>query len=429
MKPRSALLAALVIALLAVRPHPLAGQEAITLTLATSEPARFQASAVRYMDANPDVTVRVLRVATDDLALYQQALAAHTPDIDLYDIEITWSGLFARHLFDIHAALPAEATGAFFPALIEAFTVDGRLVGLPYQIDAGVLYSRADLLAKYGYDAPPATWDALTAMAAAIQEGERAAGNAAFWGYVWQGERYEGLVCNALEWQFASGGGHILDASGQPEVNNAGTRAALARAAAWVGAISPPGVTTYVEEDARQVWRAGNAAFMRNWTYVAQDAAGSAGASDLIVSPLPAGDAGASGGCLRGRALAVSRYSPHLREAVALAAFLAGEREQRLRALEHAINPALPALYHDPDMLAVVPWLGQLEAAFTNPVARPANAAGAAYDAVARAYAAAIHAALTGEATPANAMARLEEELTDILHADTELEPTATPAD
>src|SRR5690606_197852 len=124
---------------------------------------------------------------------------------------------------------------------------------------AGVLYSRADLLAKYGYDAPPVTWDALTAVAAAIQEGERAAGNTAFWGYVWQGERYEGLVCNALEWQFASGGGRILDASGQPEVNNAGTRAALTRAAAWVGAISPPGVTTYVEEDARQVWRAGNA--------------------------------------------------------------------------------------------------------------------------------------------------------------------------
>src|SRR5690606_12573396 len=106
MKPRSALLAALVIALLAARPHPLAGQEAVTLTLATSEPARFQASAARYMDANPDVTVRVLRVASDDLALYQQALAAHTPDIDLYDIEITWPGLFARHLFDMHAALP-----------------------------------------------------------------------------------------------------------------------------------------------------------------------------------------------------------------------------------------------------------------------------------------------------------------------------------
>ncbi len=418
------------LALQAFSPPSQAGQEPITLTLATGQPELFEASVARYMAANPDVTVRILSTPgapTGQLALYQQALNAHSPDVDLYDIEITWPSLLARHLADLRPFLDDGAVDRYFPALIGESTIEGRLVALPYIVDAGVLYSRADLLEKYGYAAPPATWDALEAMAQAIQQGEREAGNAGFWGFLWQGERYEGLTCNALEWQYAEGGGRILDDAGRPQVNNTATLAALERAAAWPGFISPPAVTALVEEDTRLLWRAGYAAFMRHWTYVARNET----TFDFTVSPLPAGDSGQSGGCLRGWALAVSSYSRRPVQAAALAVFLAGEEEQRRRALDSDANPTLAALYDDADMLSAAPWLADLKAVFTGAVPRPAKVAGAAYDQVSGAYAAAVHQALTGEVDPADALEDLERELAALLPTPTSAperpEPVGTP--
>ena len=60
---------------------------------------------------------------------------------------------------------------------------------------------------------------------------------------------------------------HIVEPDKRVTINNPNAIKALDTAHKWVGTISPAGVTIYGEEEARNVWQAGNAAFMRNWPY------------------------------------------------------------------------------------------------------------------------------------------------------------------
>ena len=169
--------------------------------------------AERWNAANPDIQVRLIEgpvSATDRYGLYLQAFQAQSTDIDVMQIDVIWPGDLAEHLIDFNEYGGAEAVAGDFPAIVQNNTVDGRLVGLPWFTDGGLLYYRSDLLEKYGFSGPPATWDELEQMAQTIQDGERAEGNQDFWGYVWQGAPYEGLTCDALEWVYSSGGGTII---------------------------------------------------------------------------------------------------------------------------------------------------------------------------------------------------------------------------
>ncbi len=388
-----------------------------------------QAAAARYMEQNPGVTVNVLDtpdMADDRLGLYLQFFEAQSPEVDVYQIDVIWPGDLEVHFVDLFEYGAADVVGEHFPAIVENNTVDGRLIAIPWFTDAGLLYFRTDLLEKYGFDGPPATWSELTEMAQTIQDGERAEGNSDFWGFVWQGNAYEGLTCDALEWIASNDGGSIIEPDGTISVNNANAIEVIDLAASWVGTISPPGVTGFDEEAARNMWQAGNAAFMRNWPYAYSlgEQAGSAVAGVFDVSPLPAGDAagGTPAATLGGWQLGVSRYSNNPELAADVALFLASYDEQKIRAVEGSLNPTIMALYEDEDVLAAVPFFGSLYDVFINAVARPSTATAPDYAQVSSAFYSAIHSVLTGQEDAATALALLEFDLIELTGF-----PTATP--
>ena len=349
--------------------------------------------------------------AGERLALYQQLLAAGSPDIDVLQIDVVWPGILARHLLDLRP-YAGERPAADFASIIANDTVRGRLVAMPWFADVGLLYYRKDLLAKYGVEVPR-TWAALAAAARRIQDAERAAGKTRMWGFVWQGRAYEGLTCDALEWIASQGGGRIVEPDGTISVDNARAAQALTAAAGWVGTISPRGVLNYAEEEARGVFQSGNAVFMRNWPYARAlaESAGSPVRGLVGVAALP-GDIGALGGAQ----LAVSRYSRHPRLAASLVMALTGRAEQKRRALAGGFNPTLPVLYRDAEIRRANPYYGVMAQALAHAVARPAAVAGARYNRVSSAFANAVHAVLAGQADAPSALRSLEGQLMRISH-------------
>ena len=353
--------------------------------------------------------------ALDYLTEIRQDLETGSSDIDVYLIDVIWPRILAEHALNLADYIPAAVIEQHPPAIVENNTVDGKLVALPHFIDVGLLYYRPELLAKYGFEGPPVTWAELEAMALTIQTGERQAGHTEFWGFVWQGQNYEGLTCNALEWQFAHGGGRIIEPDGTITVNNPQTIAAFERAAGWVGTISPPDVTIYLEEDARGVWQSGHAAFMRNWPYAVAlgNQTGSPVKDKFAVTVLPPGGVRPAA-TLGGWQLMASKYSKQPELAVKLVQRLTGREVQKAQAITAASLPSYEALYGDPDVLAAWPYLAGLLPVVKSAVARPSTVTGAQYVEVSAAYHNHVHAILTGDVSAAEGVARLEAELVDI---------------
>ena len=350
--------------------------------------------------------------SSDRFSLYVQLLASRSPDIDVLQIDVVWSGMLATHLADLGPSLTSHVKG-MFPALVRNNSVDGRLVAIPWYIDAGVLFYRRDLLEKYGFS-PPETWEQMTRAATEIQRRERAAWRRGMWGYVFQGKAYEGLTCNALEWVASHRGGVFIDENRRITANNPRARAALQLAANWVGTIAPRGVLNYDEEASRGVFQTGNAVFMRNWPYAwaLAQGEGSPVRGQVGVVALPkGGQSGQHAGALGGWQLAVSRYSRHREEAIDLVRYLTSAEVQKVRAVRGSYNPTIIALYKDRDILKANPFFGTLFPSFMDAVPRPARQAGARYNQVSDAIWRTAHDVLSGNSRATPALVELEETL------------------
>ena len=353
---------------------------------------------------------------TDNLALLRQQFAAKSSDLDVIMIDVVWPGVIKDHLVDLKP-YSKGAESKHFPAIVANNTVGGKLLGMPWFTDAGLLFYRKDLVEKYGLKAPN-TWEELAAAAKKIQDGERAAGTADFQGFVFQAKAYEGLTCDALEWVHSFGGGEIVDKAGNITINNAQAAKALDTAASWIGTIAPGGVLNYGEEDSRGVWQTGKAAFMRNWPYAWSlgQAPDSPIKGKIGVAALPSGSGpGAKkAATLGGWQLAVSKYSKNVEAAAALALYMTSPEVQKKRAVGGSYNPTIPELYKDKDITAANPFMGELLDVFTNAVARPATATGLKYPEVSNAFWDATHEVLSKKSTGTEAVKKLEGKLKQI---------------
>lgn len=352
--------------------------------------------------------------STLDQVEISHRLLANGSGPDVLGVDLIWSGVLEPDLIDLRPYLGPEIA-LLEPGLLTSYTVNGKLVAIPYGTQLGALEYRTDLLREYGYHHPPNTWDELEGMAERIQAGERAKGNKNFWGYVWQGAQAEALTCNAIEWQAAAGAGQILENDRTISVNNPAAIRAWQRAKQWIGRISPPSVLAYRESDSSHVFDAGDAAFHRMWATVSLTPGPKSRLmhlrSSLVLNRtgyarLPGWTAGPTS-TLGGGGLAISAHSTHPQEAIALVRYLMRSEMQSSKILENAPDSQLkqPAIY---DLPSVTP---SSQDPGGEVVRRPSDVSGSKYELVAKAYISAVHSALSGERPAAKAASELEKQL------------------
>jgi trehalose/maltose transport system substrate-binding protein len=320
-----------------------------------------KAAAQRFQQ-DTGVTVNVIprpQSATDTYAQYQRFFQGQSADLDVMMIDVIWPGAFAPNLVDLGPKL-GDATKQHYPGIVANDTVNGVLVAMPFFSDFGILYYRSDLLQKYNIAAPPKTWDELSQQATTVMNGEKAS-NPNMGGFVFQGNAYEGLTCDTLEWLASSGGGTFVE-NGKATINNPQAVTMLNTVRGWVGTIAPRGVTTYQEEEARNAFQTGNSVFMRNWPYAYQlgAAADSPVKGKFDVAPLPSNAGSSPVGCIGGWALAVSKYSKNQDASIQFISYLTSPEFQTYRGVVGGFVPTIPAVADNPAVQQAQPYLAKL---------------------------------------------------------------------
>ncbi len=292
--------------------------------------------------------------ATESYSQLVRLFSSKSSSVDVMMIDVTAPRTFAPYLVDVKKTF-AKETKLFDPGLIKNDLVDGKLVAMPWFGDYGILYYRTDLLQKYGYNSPPKTWQQLGVMAKKIQAGEKA-DNPDFAGFVFQGNAYEGLTCDALEWIASSGGGHFID-NGRASIDNPSAVRILNLIKSWVGNVAPRGVTSYQETETHEAFAAGNAAFMRNWPYAYSVSQAGAVKGKFNVTVLPHTGNNPSVATVGGWQLGISKYSKNIPVAAELVRYLVSPGAQKFTAIYSTNPPTIPSVAKDKAVRSANPWL------------------------------------------------------------------------
>jgi trehalose/maltose transport system substrate-binding protein len=399
----------------------LTGQRVAAVLAESSSPDRpwIEAALAKFSDATGIEAVFIPgeQSATDRLAIYNQQFAAQSSDNDVYQIDVIWPGIVAEHAVDLSGPL-ADLAAQHFEAIVQNNTVNGVLTGIPWFTDAGLLYWRQDLADKYGAT-QPTTWAELETAAQTVMDGERAAGNPDFFGFVYQANAYEGLTCNGLEWQVSNGGGTIIESDGKVSVNNEQAIASFDKARTWVGGLSPEGITTYQEAESLNVFTAGNSMFMRNWPYAwaaSQDAPAVAGNVGVGILPKGEGEGARNAATLGGWQIMVSKYSKYQDAGIEFVKYLCSPELQTSYAVERSHLPTIASVYDSPEVAAASEFIPRLKDVFQGgAVARPSSVSAEEYNAISTIYFTELNQVLTGAKSGADAASAMEEQMSPIM--------------
>jgi multiple sugar transport system substrate-binding protein len=349
----------------------------------------------QYKDQGLSVEIFEFPASADEQRnQFVQRQEAKSGDCDVFRSDVIWTAEFASQgwLYDMTPYMDT-VRDTFIPSSLESATYEGKVWGVPSYTNAALIYYRKDRV-----DTAPATWQELY---------QSASDNG---GIVFQGAAYEGLTCDFLELAYAAGG-EVLSEDGTKAVIDSpeNVEALTLMVDAIKNGAAPRAVTTYMEPESLAAWQTGKPGYMRNWPYaygLSQDTDKLKG--KFNVAPLPEYDGAGAASILGGGNSVISAFSKNPGGALAVVDFLAQEDWQTTLTAEFSQASPLKAVWDTPEVQKAIPFHQELRQAIEQARSRPVSPV---YPQISQSIYKNVNAALTGQASPEDAMKQAQSDI------------------
>lgn len=392
------------------------GVQKLVVGMTTEHEKTVNPQIKAFNAANKGIQARV-RIFPSDSSQYfdriRTQLQAGSGDVDVIAGDVAWPAQFATNgwIADLSDRFPEAERREHIAGAIAGNVYKGKIYGVPWYTDCGLLFYRKDLLEKAGFGEPPATWDELKEMAAKVKRDAKVRN-----GLVFTGAIYEGGTVLGTEF-IRCAGGDILGGDkvtiGSPQAVE-GLRLQQSLVA---DGIAPKAVADYKEDEITAAFLRGDTVFMRQWPYIYDNVADKKQSKidydQLGISRVPLVRPGTTptnvGG---GWNFYLNAASGNQDAAWKLIEFLAAAPQQKQHALDGNFLPTVTALYKDPqivDKLPAVKFGGEAVKQTTTPPVSPY------YSDMSLAMSKQFNANVLGSVTPEQAAETLQDQLSSIV--------------
>ncbi len=220
----------------------------------------------KFNAENPGIKVEGEYVAYE--ALHDKistSMAVTPPAYDVMLIDDIWYAEFSQagYLWEVTDKISQEMKDGIFTSGWDITTVSGKTFGLPWGIDGMYFYYNEKMLKDAGFENPPRTWEELETIGYALKEK-----GIVEYPMVWSWAQAEASICTLVALLYGNGG-TFVDEQGNATFNKPeGVEVVQWMVDSIDKGLTNPASISYLEEDVRNVFSQGKAAFGINWGYM-----------------------------------------------------------------------------------------------------------------------------------------------------------------
>ncbi len=229
-------------------------------------PEELDEIARLFEEQNPGVRVETSYVLYDGLHdLLVTSISSEPPAFDVVLVDDIWYAEFvdAGWLLDVTDRITDEMREGIFEAAWDITTVNGRVYGMPWLLDQKYFFYNTRLLEEAGFEEPPRTWEEVEEMSRVMKEM-----GLVEYPMIWSWAQIEAVICDFVTLLYGNNA-EFFDENNQPVFNSPEGVEVLEWMVRMIdeGLVNPASITS-AEEDVRNVFSQGQAAFATNWVYM-----------------------------------------------------------------------------------------------------------------------------------------------------------------